>query len=101
MKMTVEGAAAGGDEMMIDPPTARVVVPRYPATPGTCITCRHPPHATSGAPGGGCNRMEHEGHAMSGGGSGCPPAGPPLPPPGMAITWWHPPQMARLAPGGC
>ena len=73
------------------------------ATPGTRMTCLHPPHATSGAPGGGCSLIWHDGHAMMGGMPASPtPASTPTPelacgcafprrsPPGIAMTWWHP-----------
>ena len=81
------------------------------ATPGTCMTCLHPPHATSGAPGGGCSLMLHDGHAMMGGMPPSPNAPTPelacgcaFPTsfsPGIAMTWWHPPHTASDAPGGC
>jgi hypothetical protein len=78
-----------------------MVHPHDWATPGTCMTCLHPPQATSGAPGGGCSLMLHDGHAMIGGmppspnalaselapdACGWPPP-PPFSPPGLAITW--------------
>ena len=48
------------------------------------MTCLHPPHATSGAPGGGCSLMLHDGHAMIGG----------MPPSPSALA-------SELAPDAC
>ena len=57
------------------------------------MTCLHPPHATSGAPGGGCSLIWHDGHAMMGGMPASPDASA-TPTPELACGCAFPPSFS-------